>query len=69
LDQTVRFCEVEVYLQPAKTPATGTMTVTVPDAVEVPEMVTPALAQTAVVVVDEVTVKAPFRLPEVMVEP
>jgi hypothetical protein len=45
------------------------MTVTVPDAVEEPEMVTPELAQRAVVVVDEVTVKAPFRLPEDMVAP
>jgi hypothetical protein len=41
-------------------PATGTYTVTVPEAVEVKLAPRPGFATTAVVVVDEVTVKAPF---------
>jgi hypothetical protein len=45
------------------------MTVTVPEVDEVTLMVAPELAQTAVPVVDDVTVNAPLTLPEVVVEP
>jgi hypothetical protein len=45
------------------------MTVTVPEADEVVLMVAPELAQTAVVVVEDVTVKVPFKLAELAVEP